>query len=211
MLSEYLTLLSDQTSIFSIQTCHSQLGKCIRAVSCPLNLRSALLHRCFPSPCNQGISRITPVSGPAEAAGTQVTFFGQGFVNTTLLACRFGYAPPVPAAFISPNEISCESPPLVYAQSGTGLINTAEEGRTSGLDWSSLSEIRQRYADPLTGSIQLFPGAHYYPLFSQRAVGVEVSMSTFEGLVVFTEYRYDSCVYGPGLPDNDVIGSAAAG
>lgn len=151
------------------------------------------------------------MSGPAEAAGTQVTFFGRGFVNTTLLACRFGYAPPVPATFVSPNEISCESPPLVYAQSGTGLTETAEEETTSGLDWSSLSEIRQRYPDPLTGSNQLFPGAHYYPLYSQRAVGVEVSMSTLKGSDIFTKYRYESCVYSSGLPDGDAIGSAAAG
>lgn len=40
--------------------------------------------------------------------------------------------------------------------------------------WSSLSEIWQEESDPLTGSRQLFPGAHYHPLFSQRAVGVEV-------------------------------------
>ena len=45
----------------------------------------------------------------------------------------------------------------------------------SGLRWSSLSEIWQRDSNPLTDSRQLFPEAHYFPLFSQRAVGVEVS------------------------------------
>lgn len=110
------------------------------------------------------------MSGPADAAGTEVTFYGRGFVNTTLLACRFGYAPPVPATFRSPDELSCESPPL-GTPTATGTSNT--EGK-SGLDWSALSEIRQRDADPLTGSRQLFPGAHYHPLFMQRAVGVEV-------------------------------------
>lgn len=121
----------------------------------------------------QVISRITPISGPAEAAGTAVTFYGRGFVNSTKLACRFGLAPPVTATFISPNELFCESPPLSLA-----VMDVAEDddGR-GGLRWSSLSEVRQREVNPLTGSRQLFPGAYYYPLFSQRAVGVEVSSS----------------------------------
>lgn len=118
-------------------------------------------------PPKKALLRITPASGPAEAAGTAVTFYGRGFVNTTDLACRFALAPPVPATFVSPNELFCESPPLFSAvdQGGT------DDG---GLRWSSLSEISQRDSDPLTGSRQLFPGGHYYPLFSQRAVGVEV-------------------------------------
>lgn len=110
------------------------------------------------------------MSGPAEAAGTSVTFYGRNFVNTTTLACRFGRAPPVPATFVSPNELFCESPPLYSAVNG----DEEYEDGARGLRWSSLSEIRQRGADPLTGSRQLFPAAHYHPLFSQRAVGVEV-------------------------------------
>lgn len=111
------------------------------------------------------------MSGPAEAAGTAVTFYGRGFVNTTKLACRFGVAPPVPATFVSPNELFCESPPLYSAVNGD---SRDDGGDGTGLRWSSLSEIRQREIDPLTGSRQLFPGAHYHPLYSQRAVGVEV-------------------------------------
>ncbi|CAM9426180.1 unnamed protein product, partial [Ectocarpus fasciculatus] len=114
-------------------------------------------------------SRITPVSGPAAAAGTAVTFYGRGFVNTTKLACRFGLAPPVPANFVNPNELFCESPPLVSA------VNQDSDGGGIGLRWSSLSEIWQREYEPLTGSRQLFPDAHYHPLFPQRAVGVEVT------------------------------------
>ncbi len=121
-------------------------------------------------PPEQALSRITPVSGPAEAAGTAVTFYGRGFVNTTGLACRFALAPPVPATFVSPNELFCESPPLFSAVGENGT----DGDDTGGLMWSSLSEIWQQESDPLTGSRQLFPGAHHHPLFSQRAVGVEV-------------------------------------
>lgn len=119
----------------------------------------------------QALSRLTPVSGPAVAAGTEVAFYGRGFVNTTRLACRFGLAPPVPAKFISPNELSCESPPLFSA------VENGSTDEAGGLRWSSLSEISQQDSDPLTGSSQLFLGAHSYPLFLQRPVGVEVRKS----------------------------------
>lgn len=147
--------------------------KCESSRLSPTNLGSALhlllLVHTF-SGDFQGLVRITPVSGPAEAAGTAVTFYGHGFINTSSLACRFGYAPPVPATFVSPNELFCESPPLVVPTT----TPENDPGGADGLTWSALSEIRQRDADPLTGSNQLFPGAHFFPLFLQRAVGVEV-------------------------------------
>ncbi|CAM9249368.1 unnamed protein product, partial [Phaeothamnion confervicola] len=47
------------------------------------------------------------------------------------------------------------------------------------LRWSALSEARTRVADPLHGgSTQLFPASHYYPLYSQRLVGVEISCNS---------------------------------
>lgn len=100
-----------------------------------------------------------------------MTFYGRGFVNTTALACRFALSPPVPATFVSPNELFCETPPLFSAVDEDGI----DDDGARGLRWSSLSEIWQRESDPLTASRRLFPGAHYHPLFSQRAVGVEVS------------------------------------
>lgn len=147
---------------FTLPTSSSQGILCLRHV-CP---------RLYYSHKWQALSRVTPASGPAEAAGTAVTFYGHGFVNTTKLACRFALAPPVPATFISPNELSCETPPLVSA------VGSTMDGEDHGLMWSALSEIWQEVADPLTGSRQLFPEAHYFPLFLQRAVGVEVSVST---------------------------------
>ncbi|CAN0014344.1 unnamed protein product, partial [Hapterophycus canaliculatus] len=146
---------------------------------------------------DHALSRITPVSGPAEAAGTSVTFYGRGFVNTTKLACLFGLAPPVPATFVSPNELFCESPPLHSAVNEHG--EDGDGGR--GLRWSSLSEIRQREADPLTESPQLFPGAHYHPLFSQRAVGVEVTCNGQDYTNSGTAFLYqaDASVYNVSL------------
>ncbi|CAM9173340.1 unnamed protein product, partial [Choristocarpus tenellus] len=110
---------------------------------------------------DQELSHIMPVSGPAEAAGTSITLYGSGFVNSTSLACRFGEAPPVPGQYISSEEIVCETPPL-HPESG-------------GLQWTALSEQRQTARNPLTGSRLLFPEAHYYPLYLQRLTNVEVT------------------------------------
>ncbi|CAM9707700.1 unnamed protein product, partial [Discosporangium mesarthrocarpum] len=110
---------------------------------------------------DQELFRIMPVLGPAEAAGTAVTLYGSGFVNSTLLACRFGQAPPVPGRYVSSEEILCETPPL-HPDSG-------------GLEWSPLSEQRQDILNPLTGSRLLFPEAHYYPLYLQKLTSVEVT------------------------------------
>jgi len=106
------------------------------------------------------LSRITPVSGPAVASGTPVTVYGNGFVNTTLLVCRFGGSV-VPAVYKSSHEVLCYTPPL-HPNSG-------------GLSWTALSEQRSRHPDPFTGSNLLFPTAHFYPLYLCRLVGVEVS------------------------------------
>ena len=40
---------------------------------------------------DQQVTNLLPVSGPAEAAGTQVVVRGAGFVNTSLLMCRFDF------------------------------------------------------------------------------------------------------------------------
>jgi hypothetical protein len=106
------------------------------------------------------MARLAPVSGPAVAAGTPVTIYGNGFVNTSLLTCRFGRTV-VPASFRSSSEILCHTPPL-HPDSG-------------GLTWTALSEQRNRHPDPRTGSRLLFPEAHFYPLYLCRLVSVEIS------------------------------------
>ncbi len=104
------------------------------------------------------VSRIYPVSGPS-LGGTLVTVFGTSFVNTTGLSCRFGYADPVEAVFISPQEIVCISPPIP----------------SSDLEWTALPEQGQQYPNPIHGHTQLFPNSHPYPLYLQRLVGIEVT------------------------------------
>lgn len=109
---------------------------------------------------DMALSRLTPISGPTLAAGTPVSVYGHGFINTTLLTCRFGETV-VPATFRSGSEIICHSPPL-HPDSG-------------GLTWTALSEQRNRHPDPVHGSPLLFPGANFYPLYLSRLVSVEVS------------------------------------
>lgn len=129
----------------------------------------------------ESLSRVMPVSGPAYAAGTEVTLYGNGFVNTTLLVCRFGHTV-VPAIFKSSSEIICRTPPL--------------HPDSCGLKWLSLSEQRNRNPDPLTGSRLLFPSAHPYPLYLCRLVTVEVSSNgqDFTGSGINYLYQADSHV-----------------
>eukprot|EP00941_MAST-03F_sp_MAST-3F-sp1_P003443 g3443.t1 len=103
------------------------------------------------------LERITPVSGPATAAGTKVTVYGRNFVNSTSLACRFGNYE-VPGEFISNKEVNCYTP-----QSDTGL------------SWKDISVQANRHVDPFHGSRLLFPDAHYFPIYLSKLVSVEMS------------------------------------
>lgn len=108
----------------------------------------------------QGIHRIDPVFGPAVGAGTSVMVEGSGFVNSSYLTCRFGYLMS-PGVFVSPSRMKCVTPP-VSKYSG-------------GLEAIPLSEHRNTYPDPSTGSVFLFPTAHFYPQYLTRLVTLEVS------------------------------------
>lgn len=108
----------------------------------------------------QGIHRIEPVFGPAISAGTSVTVEGTGFVNSSYLTCRFGYLMS-PGVFVSPSRIHCVTPPL--------------SKYSGGLEAIPLSEHRNAYPDPSTGSVFLFPTAHFYPQYLTRLVTLEVS------------------------------------
>lgn len=108
----------------------------------------------------QAIRRIDPVFGPSSIAGTTVVVEGSGFVNSSLLACRFGYVV-TPGEYVSPKLMKCMTPPL--------------PSRSGGLQSVPLSEHRNTYADPSHGSVYLFPDAHYYPQYWSRLVSLEVS------------------------------------
>lgn len=115
------------------------------------------------------LSRISPVSGPAFAAGTQVSVYGSGFTNTSYLTCRFG-GTTTPGTYVSSNYITCLTPPLDLVASG-------------GLKSSALSEQFNRLPDPANAALnlvgkdrlKLFPTALNYPLYPQRLVNVEIS------------------------------------
>jgi len=123
------------------------------------------------------LSRILPVSGPAQTAGTRVTVYGDGFVNSSLLQCRFG-ADVVPAEYISDHEITCDTPPLDEEPISPYADAEKHPGTGDGsgaMTWTALSEQYTRYPDPMHRSRKLFPEAHHYPLYLSQLVAVEVS------------------------------------
>ncbi|KDO29856.1 hypothetical protein SPRG_19735 [Saprolegnia parasitica CBS 223.65] len=111
----------------------------------------------YPNPI---LSRIVPVFGPATAAGTAITIFGTGFVNVSSLVCRLGKTV-APATFVSSTQLRCLAPAL--------------SDFSSGFQPMPLSEQRNTYPDPSTGSRLLFPTAWHFPLVNGRLVAVEVS------------------------------------
>jgi hypothetical protein len=116
------------------------------------------------------MSRISPVCGPAVVAGTPVSVYGSGFINTTSLTCRFGLTN-TRGVYVSSSYIICPSPRLDDTLSG-------------GMSWTALSEQFNRDQDPKYNSMtfsvsdrpeRLFPGAYFYPLYLSRLVTVEIS------------------------------------
>ena len=108
------------------------------------------------------MERVSPVSGPACSAGSRVKVYGHGFLNTSLLSCRFGPVI-VPARFVSSHELHCDTPPLFTCPTGTDMA------------WMPLTDHRNRLVNPRTGSKMLFPTAHYYPLYRSKLVAVDTS------------------------------------
>ena len=116
------------------------------------------------------LSRIIREYGPGVTAGTPVTVFGDGFLNTSLLMCRFGNTV-APGIYVDDRRIICPTPPY----------NVDDNGPMRA---TALSEQYNRYRDPynkdlvstrLTNTRRLFPGAHYYPMYISRLVEVDIS------------------------------------
>jgi hypothetical protein len=137
---------------------------------------------------DQALSRIYPVAGPAMAADTYVQVYGSGFVNNSLLSCRFGGTVSF-ALFVTSNHIICFSPTL------DGVFKNGSDGLSGGMQYLALSEQFNRVEDPMyypltlltgpgrrlmerptvRGDNRLFPGSHYYPLYLCRLTVLEVS------------------------------------
>ena len=118
---------------------------------------------------------IHPVSGPAWAAGTPLHIYGNNFFNTSTLACRVADVSS-PAEYISDTEVVCYTPPCLNSYTGGACK----------MVFQPLSAHMNLVKDPRTGSLKLFPTAHYYPLYSSKLVPVEMSNNgqdfTFSGI-----------------------------
>jgi hypothetical protein len=129
------------------------------------------------------------LAGPARRGQTEVNVYGSGFVNTTLLTCRFGYGITI-AKFITSSYIICPTPPLLD-----------ENGDDGVMIYTALTEQFNRYPDPyvisnyhVTGktSSALFPEAHFYPLYLGRLVTVEVSNNNQDYTYSGINYLYQA-------------------
>ena len=108
------------------------------------------------------LERITPVSGPGEAAGTEVHVYGENFVNISTLTCRFSDTD-VPAVYISSREIICYTPPCLKSYTGDSGYPPADyrTGRKEVLGpnipggchmvWQPLVAHENRDINPTTG------------------------------------------------------------
>ena len=107
---------------------------------------------------------IAPVSGPAWAAGTPLHIYGGNFFNTSTLSCRVADVS-VPAEYLSDTEMVCYTPPCLNSYTGGACK----------MVYQPLSAHMNLVKDPRTGSLKLFPTAHYYPLYYSKLVPVEIS------------------------------------
>ena len=81
-----------------------------------------LAFKFLPSPT---VTSISPTSGPS-IGGTMVTLTGSGFINSTLMSCRFGMAlPSSPALYLSDRRIICAS---TAQQPGAVVVNVSVNG-----------------------------------------------------------------------------------
>lgn len=89
------------------------------------------------------------------ASATRATLAGEGFQNTSQLACRFGNMAPVPAIYWSPTEISCPAPTGLSEQ-----LSTVVEVTVNGLDYS-MDGIRFVHGQqPNVSSISPYSGSY---------------------------------------------------
>lgn len=80
-----------------------------------------------------------------DSGGSDVVFAGDHFLNTTAIACKFGFTT-VPAKFISNQAIRCTSPP-----NPTGVVSA--EVTSNGIDFSFSGKAFTYYPGVRIGSI----------------------------------------------------------
>ena len=101
------------------------------------------------------VDGIQPAFGPSRSAGTNVRVYGENFVNTTSLQCRFGFLV-VPAVFRSSSEVHCRSPPI----------------DDSELTWMKLPN---QMHNGTSSSNELFPLSHFHPSYLGKLVSFEIT------------------------------------
>ena len=123
------------------------------------------------------VNRIVPLCGPAMKAGTNVHVFGEKFVNSTSLHCRFD-AISVPATYVNSSTIYCSAPPVptetlesmqierYYPQTMKGRLvqfevsNNGQDFTSSGLEFLFLKDIEvtsiSRKEGPSLGDTPIF-------------------------------------------------------
>ena len=75
---------------------------------------------------------VTGIFPPAGTVGTSVDIFGEGFIDTALLTCRFGENMVMPLAFKNPNVITCKAP---VQGNDRAIVNV--EVSNNVIDWTS--------------------------------------------------------------------------
>lgn len=82
------------------------------------------------------VTAVQPKTGPSRG-GTVVRVYGANFANTTLLRCKFGGVAQPVAHFVSPEIVTCVSPPVPV---GTGRVHLEVSDHHQAMPASSSSD-----------------------------------------------------------------------
>lgn len=138
--------------------------------------------------------------------GPTFILVGQGFLNTSQLACRVGNGESSSATFISPTEISCTDPgPFA------NKISTVVEVTLNGVDYSAdgamFTHLRKPYVlsiDPTSGTT--YGGTSVF-LSGEHFLESERLACRFGELVVPAQWMSEELLQcnSPPIPDNNVV------
>lgn len=133
------------------------------------------------------ISNIPIITAIAPTAGyvtgnTTVAVLGEGFLDTDGLSCVFGDTGAVSVEYVSPTQITCVSPPLLFRANLT-VEEPAHETveltvSNNGVHYSALSAIPFRYVTPVRIST-IHPSLVNLEDLAQGGVAVSASAKSF--------------------------------